>query len=157
MHIPGKARAALAAGDLKEANKFLKKIYSVRGIVVRGQQLGRTIGFPTANLDLNEETPLFLANGVYAAKISFGSKFYDGMVNIGIRPTLEQQLLTVEVNIFNFSADIYGKCLKVYFIDRLRDEKKFPGLEELKDQLGRDRDNAGRILTAWNEHNSNPE
>jgi len=145
----------LAAGNLQEANLILKQPYSIRGIVIMGRRLGRTLGFPTANLELKEDSPLFLANGVYAAKIAMNETFYDGMVNIGIRPTFDQHVLSIEVNIFNFSADVYGKCLQVFFIDRLRDEQKFPGLEELKQQLSLDRKKAEERLTSWNKLNSN--
>ena len=107
--IPVKARVALAAGDLREAYSILNEHYSVCGTVVQGQQLGRVLGFPTANLKLNDRSPLFLANGVYAAKISLNRKFYNGMVNIGIRPTMEQHVLTVEANLFDFSGDLYGE------------------------------------------------
>ena len=146
----------MATGNLHEANLILKQPYSIFGIVIMGRQLGRTLGFPTANLELLEDFPLLLANGVYAAKIAMDYTFYEGMVNIGVRPTFNQDSHSIEVNIFNFSADVYGKCLQVFFIDRLRDEQKFPSLEELKKQLTLDRKKAEEILISWNKFNSNP-
>jgi riboflavin kinase / FMN adenylyltransferase len=145
--IPVKARVALAAGNLRDANTILKKYYSICGTVIKGQQVGRVLGFPTANIKLKDRSPLFLANGVYAVKISLNKKIYDGMANIGIRPTLEQHVLTIEVNIFNFSEDLYGKVLQVFFIDRIRDEKKFSGLEELKQQISLDKIQIEAILS----------
>ena len=153
--IPVKARVALAAGNLHEANTLLKKHYSICGVVIQGQKVGRVLGFPTANLKLKDHSPLFLANGVYAVKIFQNKTFYDGMANIGIRPTLEQHVLTVEVNLFNFSGDLYGKTLQVFFIDRLRDEKKFSDLEGLRNQITLDKLNAEKILVAWNNFDPN--
>jgi len=154
--IPVKARVALAAGNLGEAYAILNEHYSISGIVVQGQQVGRVLGFPTANLQLKDRSPLFLANGVYAVKIVLNKIFYNGMANIGIRPTLEQHVLSVEVNLFNFSGDLYGKILKVFFIDRIRDEQKFSGLEELKKQITQDKLKAEEILVAWNKFDPNP-
>jgi riboflavin kinase/FMN adenylyltransferase len=133
--IPLAARKALAEGKILEANKIIGDYYSIHGTVVKGNQLGRTLGFPTANLKLKEVSPLFLANGVYAVKIKHEHNLYDGMVNIGIRPTFEQHELTIEVNLFDFNDDLYGHDLTLFFIDRIRDEMKFPNLEALKHQI----------------------
>ncbi|MCX6250299.1 MAG: hypothetical protein NTX61_06060 [Bacteroidetes bacterium] len=146
--ISSKVRKALAEGKIKEANGFLGNAYSLRGIVVKGQQLGRVLGYPTANLNLHEESRLFLANGVYAVNITIDGKEYGGMANIGIRPTLDQHELTVEVNIFSFDGDIYGKEILLHFIERIRDEKKFGNLEELKDQLSRDKEHITELLSS---------
>jgi riboflavin kinase/FMN adenylyltransferase len=121
--IPVKVRTALAEGNIRLANTFLREPYYLCGIVVRGQQLGRILGFPTANLKLNHHSPLFLANGIYAVKVTLHNSTYEGMANIGIRPTLAQHELTIEVNIFEFDGDIYGQEIVVHFIDRVRDEK----------------------------------
>jgi riboflavin kinase / FMN adenylyltransferase len=137
--IPSKVRTALAAGNIREANALLGNLYSIEGIVVMGRQVGRQIGFPTANLKLNERSPLFLANGVYAVRVRHRNEIYNGMANIGLRPTFEQHELTVEINLFDFSEDIYGQGLKVYFIEKIRDEKKFPGADELKKQIALDK------------------
>jgi riboflavin kinase / FMN adenylyltransferase len=139
MKIPVKVREALAEGNIRQANALLGVVYSLRGTVIKGQQLGRVLGFPTANLKLNQEYPLFIANGIYAVNVTVENIRYQGMANIGIRPTLENHELTIEVNIFEFNRDIYGHEIVVHFIDRLRDEKKFNSLDELKDQIAKDK------------------
>ena len=137
--IPLKARKALAEGNIREANALLGDYYSIQGTVIEGRQLGRILGFPTANLKLNEISPLFLANGVYAVRIKHHDALYSGMVNIGIRPTFEQHVLTIEVNLFDFSDDLYGQELTLFFVDRIRDEMKFPSPEALINQISLDK------------------
>ena len=144
--IPLKARKALAEGNIREANKLLGDYYSLKGTVIEGKRLGRTLGFPTANLKLNELSPLFLANGVYAVRIKYKTVIYNGMVNIGIRPTFEQHELTIEVNLFDFSDDLYGQDLTLFFIDRIRDEMKFPNIEALKHQISLDKKRIQELL-----------
>ena len=150
-----KARKALAEGNIREANAILGDFYSLQGTVIQGSQLGRTLGFPTANLKLKEISPLFLANGVYAAKIQHHTGLYNGMVNIGIRPTFEQHELTIEVNIFDFSDNLYGQDLILFFVDRIRDEKKFPNPEALKTQISIDKQRIQELLTGRNHTDSN--
>jgi riboflavin kinase/FMN adenylyltransferase len=145
--IPLKARKALAEGNIREATAILGDYYSLRGKVIEGRQVGRILGFPTANLKLNELSPLFLANGVYAAKIQHHTALYNGMVNIGIRPTFEQHELTIEVNLFDFSDNLYGHDLTLFFVDRIRDEMKFPNLEALKHQISLDKNRIQELLT----------
>src|SRR5271157_891457 len=145
--IPFEARKALAEGNILEANKILGGFYSLTGTVVKGRQLGRTLGFPTANIKLNENSRLFLLNGVYAVRIKHQKSLYNGMLNIGIRPTFEQHELTIEVNLFDFSGDLYGHELTVYFVDRIRDEMKFPGPEALKQQIIKDKQRVLELLT----------
>src|ERR1039457_714563 len=145
--IPLKLRKALAEGNIRQANAFLRDIYSIRGTVIKGQQLGRVLGFPTANLKLRQEDPLFLANGIYAVKVTVDNIMHKGMANIGIRPTLENHELTIEVNIFEFERDIYGQEIVVHFIDRLRDEKKFNSLDELKEAISKDKIQINKILS----------
>jgi riboflavin kinase / FMN adenylyltransferase len=145
--IPAKVRQALAEGNIRQANTVLRDIYSLHGTVVKGQQLGRVLGFPTANLKLNQHSPLFLANGIYAVKVTLDNITYNGMANIGIRPTLDQHELTIEVNIFEFNRDIYGQELVVHFIDRIRDEEKFNTLDELKGQIAKDKIRITGILS----------
>jgi riboflavin kinase / FMN adenylyltransferase len=145
--FPVKVRRALGEGNIKEANRMLGSPFAICGLVVKGQQLGRVLGFPTANLKLNHGSPLFLANGVYAVKVSFEKNIYHGMANIGIRPTLEQHELTVEVNIFDFEGDLYSREILVHFIERVRDEKKFGSLDELKEQIARDKVTVTEILS----------
>ena len=153
-HLPVKARFALAAGNLREAYALMNKHYSITGIVVHGQQIGRVLGFPTANLKLTENSPVLLANGVYAVTVSLNNQVYNGMANVGIRPTLNNPVFTIEVNLFDFSGDLYGKLLKISFIDRIRSEKKFSGLDELKSQITLDKVKAEEILFTWSEPDS---
>jgi riboflavin kinase/FMN adenylyltransferase len=151
--IPLKVRKALAEGNIREANAILGDYYSLQGTVIEGSQLGRTLGFPTANLKLKEISPLFLANGVYAVRIQHHKRLYNGMVNIGIRPTFEQHELTIEVNLFDFSDDLYGYDLTLFFVDRIRDEMKFPNLEALKTQISLDKQRIQELLTGRNQAN----
>jgi len=153
--IPLKARKALGEGNIREANAILGDYYSLQGTVIEGSKLGRTLGFPTANLKLKEISPLFLANGVYAVRIQHRTKLYNGMVNIGIRPTFEQHELTIEVNLFDFSDDLYGQDLILFFVDRIRDEMKFPNPEALKTQISLDKQRVQELLPGRNHPYSN--
>lgn len=144
-----KIRHALSEGNVKSANRLLGYTYSIKGEVVRGNMIGRTIGFPTANLELPKEYRLINNAGVYACLVNLEGKEYKAMANIGRRPTIGDRAkddFIIEVNIFDFNADIYGKQIRVRFIDRIRSEVKFNGLDELKAQLNRDKDSAMKIL-----------
>jgi riboflavin kinase / FMN adenylyltransferase len=145
-----KIRKALFTGDIKKANILLGYEYSITGIVVRGKQIGRKIGFPTANINLDDHYKLIAANGVYACKVEWNNKIYKGMGNIGFRPTLNENGLTIEVNIFDFDEDIYDEIITIYFIDRFRDEKKFKNLDFLRRRLMIDR---YRTLQIFDEYN----
>jgi riboflavin kinase/FMN adenylyltransferase len=137
-----KIRNFLWAGNVKAANELLGYPYSVTGIVVEGNKIGRTIGFPTANLDIPNEYMMINNPGVYACQTMIDGKPYNAMANTGLRPTVEDRTdgdFIIEVNIFDFNGDLYGKTLKVWFLDRIRDEEKFKGLEALKAQLEQDR------------------
>ena len=135
-----KIREALSSGDVESAAGMLGYEYSLFGVVVAGNHLGRTIGFPTANIRLYEPLKLLPGNGVYSVEVeSLGRKF-KGMCNIGTRPTVNAgKDTTVETNIFDFDEDIYGLDLKVTFLKKIRDERRFPSLEALKAQLVLDR------------------
>jgi riboflavin kinase / FMN adenylyltransferase len=141
-----KIRKALAEGDVPTANHFLGRNYSLSGIVVKGKQLGRTIGFPTANVLTNESDKLIPHKGVYAVKVKYKDELFGGMLNIGFRPTVEGTFQTIEVNIFDFDKDIYGENISIEFIQKTRNEQKFNGLEELKAQIRRDKDEVMLIL-----------
>ena len=141
-----KIRKLLHEGNIKLANQLLGYEYSIMGKVVYGYQVGKTIGFPTANLEVEDKLKLIAANGVYACKILYRNEKLIGMGNIGFRPTLDRKDLTIEVNIFDFEKIIYGDKLTIYWIDRIRDEVKFNNLEELKNQLIRDRKTVKNIL-----------
>jgi riboflavin kinase/FMN adenylyltransferase len=109
------------------------------GVVVKGNQLGRKIGFPTANLIPGKDEEKFLQKGVYAVRVKVNQSVFDGMANIGIRPTLDQHDLTIEAHLFDFSDDIYGETITIVFYDFIREERKFSSLEELKSQLAKDK------------------
>lgn len=141
-----KIRKALNEGKIKVANRLLGYEYSITGVVVEGNKIGRTIGFPTANIELQDEYKLITANGVYASRVEHEGVIYQGMSNIGIRPTVNHSDLTIEVNIFNFDKEIYGETISIYFVDRIRSEVKFDDLEGLKDQLTLDRETVKKLL-----------
>jgi riboflavin kinase/FMN adenylyltransferase len=141
-----KIRNALVNGNLKLANNLLGYDYSISGKVVYGNRIGRTIGFPTANIELEDEYKLISAVGVYACKVDYHGHIYKGMGNIGYRPTIDIGDLTIEVNIFDFDEEIYGDRIIIYFIERIRDEKKFENLSALREQLTIDRARVLEIL-----------
>lgn len=133
-------RNALAAGDIALASAMLGRGYQLHGLVVPGNRLGRTIGFPTANI-----APLFPlkalpANGVYATEVYVSGKKYKGMTNVGVRPTVSSAGTTlIETNIFDFEEDIYGLEIRIVFTERIRGEQKFTSIQELKQQLQKDK------------------
>ena len=141
-----KIRSALKKGDVLTANKMLGYTYSIAGTVIEGNKIGRTIGFPTANIDIDDALKLIAAGGVYACTVKVGGKLYKGMGNSGTRPTVGINGLVTEVNIFDFDADIYGDDIVIYFVDRIRDEVKFDGLDALKQQLNKDKEYTMKLL-----------
>jgi riboflavin kinase/FMN adenylyltransferase len=141
-----KIRKALMDGNVKLANKMLGYEYSITGVVVEGNKIGRSIGFPTANIEIEDKYKLIAARGVYACKVDVNGKIYHGMGNIGTRPTVGINGLVTEVHIFDFDKDIYGEEITIFFIDRIRDEKKFENLGELKKQLNKDRKTVSELL-----------
>jgi riboflavin kinase/FMN adenylyltransferase len=135
-------RKQLLDRQLKEANRLLSYNYSLEGKVVAGNRLGREIGFPTANLELSDAGKVVPGTGVYATWVYAGDRKYSGMVYIGKRPTVTNQgEKRIEAHIFDFSGDLYEKTLRLEFIELIREEKQFSGLEELKRQLTTDKRN----------------
>ena len=134
-----KIRRALQDGRIEDATSMLGYGYSLTGVVVAGNRMGRTIGFPTANLRLYEPLKLIPARGVYVVEAEVLGKRYRGMTDIGTRPTVGGTFPTIETHILDFDEDIYGLPLTITFLRRLRDEIHFPSLEALKDQLILDR------------------
>ncbi|MCF8423549.1 MAG: bifunctional riboflavin kinase/FAD synthetase [Bacteroidia bacterium] len=133
-------RKAINEGDIKTANAFLGYPFFISGAVIKGKQLGRTIGYPTANIFIEDTDKLLPKMGVYAVKVFIGSNSFKGMLNIGLNPTTDfDNKIKIEVNIFDFDRDIYGEILKVEFIKRIRDEQKFTNLDELKIALANDK------------------
>ena len=135
-----KIREALAEGKVEAASAMLGYDYSVLGVVVAGNRLGRTIGFPTANIKLYEPLKMLPGNGVYSVEAETLGRRFRGMCNIGVRPTVNAgNDTTVETNIFGFDEDIYGLDLKVTFLRKIRQERRFESLDALKAQLERDK------------------
>jgi riboflavin kinase/FMN adenylyltransferase len=131
-----KIRTALNEGDIETANLFLNAAFEINGTVVHGNEIGRSIDFPTANIQIADKNKIIPKNGVYAVKILVNDKNYFGMLNIGTRPSISKQLSkTIEVNIFDFEEMIYDLPIKITFHKHIREEKYFSNLEELKSQL----------------------
>lgn len=134
-----KIRTALEEGDIQLANEYLGYSYFLSGTVVKGKQLGRTIGFPTANIALEEDYKLVPQNGVYVVQAEIDSKSIYGMMNIGFNPTVQGKQKTIEVHLFDFDTDIYNRKIQVAILQRIRSEKKFESIELLTKQLEEDR------------------
>ena len=138
--------------NIQKANQLLGYPYFFEGYVVRGNQLGRTIGFPTANLHIDDEEKLIPSNGVYAVKVKgicTNGALLEGMMNIGVRPTVDGHKKVIEVNIFNFDQDIYEQNITVLVYEFIRGEQKFDGLDALKNQLQNDKKTAATILQQY--------
>ena len=131
-------RKLIQNGELNSANKILKRNWSIEGTVEKGRMMGKKIGFPTCNIDIKNY--ILAKTGVYAvkAKVKTRRKFYKGIANLGYRPTFNQKKLLLEVNLFNFSGNLYNKKLSVEFLKFIRGEKKFNGVEDLRNQIKRD-------------------
>jgi riboflavin kinase/FMN adenylyltransferase len=134
-----KIRKALNEGNMALANDYLGYNYFLTGEVVKGKQLGRTIGFPTANIQIEEDYKLIPKNGVYAVKALIGPKEVFGMMNIGFNPTVNGEKQTIEVNLFDFDAAIYGEKIEISLLHYLREEQKFGSVDLLKAQLNQDK------------------
>jgi riboflavin kinase/FMN adenylyltransferase len=134
-----KIRTALEEGDIQLANEYLGYSYFLSGTVVKGKQLGRTIGFPTANISLEEDYKLVPQNGVYVVRAEIDGKTIYGMMNIGFNPTVQGKQKTIEVHLFDFDSDIYNCKIQVSILQRIRSEKKFESIEVLKEQLKKDK------------------
>jgi len=141
-----KIRRALLDGKVEEANEYLGRDYSFSGIVVKGEKVGRQMGFPTANIEIMNPYKLIPNDGIYAVKIQSGSDSFSGMLYIGNRPTLKGGTRSIEVNIFDFDSDIYGESLTIYLVKKIRDDAFYENLEELRLQLFEDKKIAREIL-----------
>ena len=135
-----KIRKALLTGDVALAAKFLGYHFSLYGRVIKGDKIGRTIGFPTANIFIEESYKLIPSDGIYAVTIGMNGGMYKGMAYIGQRPTINGMTRNIEVNIFDFDQEIYGQYVTMYFMEFLRHDVKFTGLEALKEQLKEDKE-----------------
>lgn len=134
-----KIRESLQKGDIATANSYLGYEYSLRGKVIKGKQLGRELGYPTANIEVADKYKLIPADGVYAVKVFHETTQYKGMMSIGFNPTVDGKKRTIEVNIFDFDKDVYSQEIRVNFVEWLRKEKKFSDLEKLKKQIAADK------------------
>jgi riboflavin kinase / FMN adenylyltransferase len=141
-----KIRNALHAGNAELANQLLGHPYTLQGIVVKGEQIGKHLGFPTANIRIDDPHKLIPKEGVYAAKVFLKEREHDSMLYIGTRPTFRGKAQTIEVNIFDFNDNIYGEMLRVDFVANIRDDIKFDTADALKHQLQKDKDAAVMIL-----------
>ena len=140
-----KIRQFLHAGEVEHAARLLGRPYAITGIVIKGDSRGKTLGFPTANIA--SKHTIVPANGVYAVKLLAREQCYDGIVNIGIRPTFETGSRAIEVHVFNFNEDLYGEEITLFFIRKIRQERKFDTAEALIDQIGKDIRTAKAILS----------
>lgn len=130
-------RKLILDGKVEDARKYLGRNYKLSGEVIHSKKLGRTIGFPTANISIDENI-IIPKVGIYATKVYVNGTIYYGATNVGYNPTVNGKKLSIETNILEFNDDIYGKIITIEFLERIRDEKKFNGIEELKEQLQKD-------------------
>lgn len=142
-----KTRKALQSGDIETANSFLNDTYAICGKVVEGQKLGRELGYPTANISIDDKYKLIPHDGIYTVKVKHKDLVYGGMLSIGNNPTIKGKGRSIEVNVFDFNLSIYGEEVTIYFIGRLRDEVKFNNLDELKVQLAQDKVDSLKMLS----------
>jgi len=141
-------RELVMAGEVEPARKMLGRHYQIRGLVVKGRDRGgRLLGIPTANLNLQDE--LCPKTGIYAVTVDYQNRLYKGVANIGYSPTFDDNEFTVEVHLLKFNTDIYGEKIRINFIERIRDEKKFAGISELTAQINQDIETAHKILAAY--------
>lgn len=131
-------RHYIQEGNIMAANEFLNRPFMLSGEVVHGRQIGRTINFPTLNLNYNKDF-VVPQGGVYGSIVQIEGKLYKGITNIGYNPTVNGNKLSIETYVINFSKDVYGEVINVYFIEKIRDEKKFKSVEKLKAQLETDK------------------
>lgn len=141
-------RSFLVNGEVQKASSLLGRNYSLTGIVVKGNQRGRTIGYRTANIKIENSEKLIPKIGVYAVMVTVEDALFKGMLNIGFRPTFEGKIISIEVNIFDFDSDIYDQKIKVEFVGYIREEQKFASLEALKNQLAIDNDQCSKSLSS---------
>ncbi|MEM6736125.1 MAG: bifunctional riboflavin kinase/FAD synthetase [Bacteroidota bacterium] len=142
-----KIRNALHDGKIALANTLLGRDYSIEGKVVHGEKKGRSIGFPTANVQVKEAFKLLPRDGVYAVRVRWSIYEYLGMLNIGFRPTLDGSQRSIEVHLFNFEKELYGELLTIEFIEFIREERKFDSLNQLRKQLNEDKQKTLEILS----------
>ena len=141
-----KIRNAIHSGDLKKANSYLCSNFSIAGKVLRGNGLGSKIGFPTANIKIDDQWKILPKNGVYVVDVLVKDQNFFGMLNLGFRPSLDDNSFAIEVHLFDFNSNIYHEKIKIEFLQRIRSEKKFENLDQLKSQLKIDEFKCKKIL-----------
>ena len=144
-----KIRKAIESGNIEKANNYLGYHFMLTGEVVKGKNLGKKIGFPTANLYIKESYKLLPKTGAYVVKAEIENKIVFGMMNIGFRPTVNGINQTIEIHFFNFNKDLYGKIIQVDVLSYLRDEQKFESVELLKKQLQKDKEKSLEIINGF--------
>ena len=133
-----KIRNSINQGDIKTTEKYLGRYFNLTGKVVKGDGLGKKINYPTANIFIEETYKIIPKDGVYLVETIIKDKLFNGMMNIGHRPTIGTKNKSIEVHLFNFNEDIYGQVISIKMISKIRDEKKFSSIQALKEQLVKD-------------------
>ena len=144
-----KVRNAIRSGDFKLVNKFLSRPFNLSGKIIKGDKLGRKIGYPTANLKILEKYKLKPQNGVYLVRTKLKKQIYFGMMNIGIRPTISAKNNQIETHLFNFNGNLYGHEMTLEILEKIRDEKKFESIEKLKIQLDFDKKHCQKLIPQY--------
>lgn len=144
-----KVRNAIQTGKVAKANRYLGRPFSLSGIIVKGDKIGREIGYPTANLNIQEEYKLLPQNGVYLVRSNLQGKDYFGMMNIGKRPTVSGKKTQIESHFFGFHQDLYDQKLSIELLEKIRDEQKFDSLESLKKQLVKDQKSCTDLIPKY--------
>ena len=141
-----KIRNSINEGDLETTEKYLGRFFSLSGKVVKGDGLGKQIDYPTANILIEEDYKIIPKDGVYYIRTTIDNKLYNGMMNIGHRPTIGNKAKSIEVNLFNFDRDIYDKIISIDVVVKIRDEKKFSSINALKAQLSKDEEHCLKLI-----------
>ena len=141
-----KIRNAITSGEIKKANQFLGRPFSLNGLVVEGDKIGREMGYPTANLEIEEDYKLKPQNGVYLVQSTLDGKKYFGMMNVGKRPTISGKKTRIETYFFDFKGNLYGKKIRINLLEKIRDEQKFDSLDALKNQLNTDQKSCQKLI-----------
>ena len=144
-----KVRNAIISGDFKLVNKFLSRPFNLSGKIIKGDELGRKIGYPTANLNIFEKYKLKPQNGVYLIRTRLKKQTYFGMMNIGIRPTISAKNNQIETHLFNFNGNLYGHEMTLEILEKIREEKKFESIEKLKIQLDIDKKHCQKLIPQY--------
>lgn len=144
-----KIRKAIQTGQIEKVNSYLSSTYSITATVVKGNNIGASIGYPTANLDILNRWKIIPKKGVYFVSVIFRNRIYFGMLNLGSRPTISDSSFVIEVHLFDFNKQIYDDTLKVNFLKRIRDEKKFLDLSKLKLQLKKDENECRTLINKF--------